>query len=231
MDAKVAGEHAETMMRRPLKSRSTGWASWLLRLLLKTRLSANQISAVGILFAACGAAAMIWASQSPILWWVAAVFVQLRLVANLMDGLVAVEGGRGGPTGAIWNEAPDRLEDSLLLVAAGYAVDVAWLGWLAALMAAFTAYVRLLGATFDLGQDFRGPMAKPHRMAVLTAGAILAPLEAWVFGSLWAPTIALGVVVVGAALTLLRRIGRQGVLLSRRGADDEGVFGREGGLD
>lgn len=222
---------AKTSARRPLKSRGAGWASWLLKLLLKTRLSANQISALGILFAVCGAAAMAWAPQSPILWWVAALFVQLRLVANLMDGLVAVEGRRGGPTGAIWNEAPDRLEDSLFLVAAGYAVDVAWLGWCAALMAALTAYTRLLGATFDLGQDFRGPMAKPHRMAVLTAGAVLAPLEVWIFGSLWAPTIALGVIVVGAALTVLRRIGRQGVLLSRRGEDDEEEFGREDGLD
>ena len=92
----------------------------------------------------------------------------------MLDGLVAVEGGRGGPTGAIWNEFPDRIEDTLFLVAAGYSASMPELGWLAALLAAICAYVRLLGGTLGQRQDFGGPMAKPHRMAALTLGCLLA---------------------------------------------------------
>src|SRR5205807_2107597 len=49
----------------------------------------------------------------------AALLIQLRLLANLMDGMVAVENERAQPTGALFNELPDRLSDSLLIVAAG----------------------------------------------------------------------------------------------------------------
>ena len=108
--------------------------------------------------------------------------------------------GRGGPTGAIWNEFPDRIEDSLLLVAAGYAGELPWLGWVCALLAAVCAYVRLLGGTLGQPQDFSGPMAKPHRMAALTLGCLVAMI--W-FGGL---QIALGVIAAGTAVTIARRL-------------------------
>ena len=54
------------------------------------------------------------------LWIVAGLCIQARLICNLLDGLVAVEHGRGGPCGPLWNELPDRLADALFLIAAGY---------------------------------------------------------------------------------------------------------------
>ena len=186
--------------RRPLKSRSTRWAGLATRAVLATGLSANQVSSLGILIAALGAWAMIEASTRPILFLAGAACIQLRLLANMLDGLVAVEGGRGGPTGAIWNEFPDRIEDSLFLVAAGYAAELPWLGWLGALLAAVCAYVRLLGGTLGQPQDFSGPMAKPHRMAALTVGCLAATI--W-FGGL---LVALGVIAAGTAGTIVRRL-------------------------
>lgn len=145
------------------------------------------------------------AQQSPWWWLLAALGIQLRLLANLMDGLVAVEGGRGSPTGALFNELPDRPEDAILLVAASYASGIAWLGWLAALLALMTAYVRVLGASLGQGHDFGGPMAKQHRMAALTLGAI---------GS-WGVALAdmnwpvmqgiLAIIIAGSVLTIIRR--------------------------
>src|ERR1700741_773744 len=136
------GERAmtEPANRRPLKSRETGWAGALARLLLKTPLTPNAVSIAGIGFAAAGAACLVLAPQHPMVWLAAAVFIQLRLLANLMDGLIAVEGGRKSPTGALFNEFPDRIEDSLLLVAAGYAAGHPTLGWWAALLAVGTAH-------------------------------------------------------------------------------------------
>ena len=46
---------------------------------------------------------------------------QLELLCNLLDGMVAVEGGLGGPTGPLWNELPDRIADSVFIVALGMA--------------------------------------------------------------------------------------------------------------
>lgn len=188
--------------RRPLKSRSTGWAAAASRAVLATGLSANGVSFIGILVALGGAGAFLLVDRTP--WWLlaAATGIQLRLLANMLDGLVAVEGKRGSPTGALWNEFPDRVEDSVLLVAAGFATPYPWIGWLAALLAAVCAYVRLLGGSLDQPQDFGGPMAKPHRMAALTLGALAAIV--------WAPALsaAIAIIAAGTALTIALRLGR-----------------------
>jgi phosphatidylglycerophosphate synthase len=188
--------------RRPLKSRSTGWAAAAARGALRIGLRANQVSLLGIIVAAAGAWAIIEAPGQPLLFLVGTLCVQLRLLANMLDGMVAVEGGRGGPTGAIWNEFPDRIEDSLFLVAAGYAAALPWLGWLTALLAAICAYVRLLGGSLGQPQDFGGPMAKPHRMAALTIGSLGAVV--------WPPALqlALGAIAAGTLLTIALRLYR-----------------------
>lgn len=192
----------ELANRRPLKSRQTGWAGALARLLLKTPLTPNAVSVAGIGFAAAGAACFALAPDWRWLWLGGALFIQLRLLANLMDGLLAVEGGRKSPTGALYNEFPDRIEDALLLVAAGFGAGVPTLGWAAALLAMGTAYVRALGGSIGLAQDFCGPMAKQHRMALLTLGAVMCPFVAVMPG-------VLAVICIGAAITCVRRLIRQ----------------------
>ena len=68
----------------------------------------------------------------------------------------------------------------LLIVALGYAVGWPALGWFGALAAALTAYVRVFGGSLGFAQDFRGPMAKQQRMAVLTAACVVGAAE-WLF--------------------------------------------------
>ena len=130
--------------------------------------------------------------------------VQLRLLCNMMDGLVAVEGGLKSKAGDLFNEAPDRIEDVVLLVAAGYACGHAELGWCCAVLAVATAYFRALGASLGFGQDFRGPCAKPHRMAILTLGLFASLVKVSVPFLL----IALWVIAVLTVLTIARRITR-----------------------
>jgi phosphatidylglycerophosphate synthase len=85
--------------------------------------------------------------------------IQLRLLANMLDGLIAVEGGKKTPTGELYNEIPDRIADVVLLASAGYASQHgplgAALGWCAAVLAVGTAYLRALGARRGRPQDFR----------------------------------------------------------------------------
>jgi phosphatidylglycerophosphate synthase len=97
--------------------------------------------------------------------------------------MVAVEGGRKSASGEIWNELPDRISDTLCLVAAGYAAPaVAWApiaGWSAALAAVLTAYVRTLGVAAGASAHFVGPAAKQQRMVLLALALVAMAVEAF----------------------------------------------------
>jgi phosphatidylglycerophosphate synthase len=191
--------------RRPLKTRSRRWAQHLAAHLASTAISANQISVLSVVFAAAGAGALLVAT-GPWPLVVCAVCIQLRLGCNLLDGMVALEGGKKSPVGVLYNEIPDRIADSLFIVAAGYCVHWPWLGWCGALLAALTAYIRVLGGSLGLAQDFRGPMAKPHRMAVLTVGCLVGAAESARWGSHYVLLAAVLVIIIGSLITCATRI-------------------------
>lgn len=202
--------------RRPLKSRSTAWAGWLARRLARSTITPNQISLASIGFALIGGLLLL-RPEWPVALVFAAICIQLRLLCNLLDGMVAVEGGKGTPVGALYNEIPDRIADSLLLIGAGYGVGLPALGWLAALLAALTAYIRALGGSLGLAQDFRGPQAKPQRMALLTLGCLLAAFEIPWRGSHYAVTVALVLILIGTLWTLAVRTRAIAAKLEKRG--------------
>jgi phosphatidylglycerophosphate synthase len=202
----------ENGSRRPLKTRSAGWAQALARGLGGAGLSPNAISVIGVLCAAAGAAAFLMADESRWFWLGGALGIQLRLMANMLDGLVAVEGGKASATGALFNELPDRIEDTLLIVAAAYAAGVPELGYGATILAVATAYVRATGGALGLPQDFVGPMAKQHRMFVLTVGAVLSAF----LPELRVMEIALWIIAAGSALTCVVRTRRIAALLKAR---------------
>ncbi|MBL9158753.1 MAG: CDP-alcohol phosphatidyltransferase family protein [Verrucomicrobiales bacterium] len=210
-----------TSARRPLRTRDSRWAGGLSRALLRLGLRPNQVSVLSVVFAAGAAVALVFLSRGAgpawLLWILAAVGIQLRLLCNLMDGMLAVEGGLKTPDGDLYNEFPDRLSDPLLLAALGYAGGddtTRLLGWLCAIGALLTAAIRLHGATLTGQHDFRGPMAKPQRMALATGACLLmagldlaggaakeiAPLP-WI----------LGLLLAGIVVTIVRRL----VALSR----------------
>jgi len=195
---------SEAANRRPLKSRSSGWARALSAALARTAITPNQISVASVVFAAAGAWALL-ASGAPWALLICAACIQLRLVCNLIDGMVAVEGGKSSAVGGLYNEIPDRAADSVLIVAAGYAAGVAWLGWCGALFAVGTAYIRALGGALGLPQDFRGPMAKQHRMALLTIGCLLGASLAHWWPPQYALRAALWVIAAGALITCVTR--------------------------
>src|SRR5262249_22356057 len=119
----------DTPNRRPLKSRGAGWAKAIASALGNADANPNLISAGSIAFAALGAALLMLAGGNEngiaraVLFVGAGVCVQLRLLCNLLDGMVAVEYGRGSSSGPIWNELPDRIADVMFLAGAGYAVS------------------------------------------------------------------------------------------------------------
>ncbi|MDB5727557.1 MAG: CDP-diacylglycerol-glycerol-3-phosphate 3-phosphatidyltransferase protein [Noviherbaspirillum sp.] len=173
---------------------------------MSTRVTPNHISVASIVFAIAGSFLLLIPAPTggPGLLG-CALCIQGRLICNLLDGMVAVEGGKKSPLGALYNEFPDRIADSILIVALGYAIDLPWLGWLGALLAAMTAYVRVFGGALGMAQDFRGPMAKQHRMAAMTAGCVAGAAEFAANGTHYALIAAAIVIAAGSLVTCITR--------------------------
>ena len=184
------------------------------RVLTRAGVAPNAISIASLGFATAAGICLGFTAYAegitrPALFLVAAACIQLRLLCNMLDGLVAIEGGRKTVYGEIFNDMPDRFADVVILVGAGYSIaNFSWgreLGWLAAALAVMTAYIRLLGGSMGVKQYFLGPMAKPHRMALLTAACMFSVFENY-FG-LGGQTLALALVlmVAGMLVTCARR--------------------------
>lgn len=197
--------------RRPLKVRGLGIVKSFTQFLCRRNITPNQISIASIFFAVLSAWCLHNFNGDPH-WWLlvlAAFFIQVRLLCNLFDGMVAVEGGKKTKSGELFNDIPDRIADPIILVAAGYAIyDVeygATLGWSAGLLSVMTAYIRTLAASMGAPVNFQGPMAKQHRMAVMTIACVAASIETTVRDSHYSLVIALILIIVGCILTCIRR--------------------------
>lgn len=150
--------------------------------------------------------------------------MQVRLLANLFDGMVAIEGGRASPVGELYNEVPDRVSDTAFFVGMGHALGgIPELGYWAAILAVMTAYVRAAGGVAGGPQEYCGPMAKPQRMAIGTLGCLLAAVipTAWLPRVEWLPgagimTLVLAIIVVGSLVTIVRRLARIAAALRTR---------------
>jgi phosphatidylglycerophosphate synthase len=191
------------MARRPVAARGNALIQKLASRLAASPVTPNQISLASVLFSALAAWTLHWRDGIGDL--LAIVFIQARLICNVVDGLVAVEGGKKSALGPMFNEFPDRVSDSLVLVAAGYACALPGWGWLAALLAVLTAYVRVFGGAMGFAQDFRGPMAKQTRMHVISAGCFIGFLESLISHTHYGLRVAVVLVVAGSAITCVTR--------------------------
>jgi phosphatidylglycerophosphate synthase len=211
----IAGSSESTAApRRVLATRNAGWARSLARWLARAGVRPNAVSVAGLAFAiassvAFSISAAVSTDGRASLLLVAAAGIQLRLLCNLLDGMLAVEEGLKTRSGEIFNDLPDRLADVVILVGAGYAIrhtDLGpVLGWAAAVLAVLTAYARVLGGSLGLTQHFIGPMAKQHRMFLLTVAAVGGILEAVLEMPPRAIAGGLTLIVIGSAVTLVRR--------------------------
>jgi len=209
-------------IRRPLSSRNTHWARKGTQWLSTTRIQPNHISMASMVFAALAGLLFSVAPHSgallkAFLLILAALACQARLLCNLFDGLLAVEAGRRTLDGFAWNEFPDRYADILIFIGLGYGVGLPSLGWAAACFSVLTAYTRELGNATGAGADFVGPMAKQHRMAVVTVAAVVGALLVAIPGiTNLLLTASLVIIVLGSVFTSLRRTKRLLNALNRK---------------
>jgi len=209
---------AEVPDRRPIATRNRKWAQASARWLGARNVSPNAISIAGM-FACIGAGVALAATSIAycrIEWLIAALGAQLRLIANMLDGMVALNSGRASKVGELYNEVPDRVSDAAVFIGAGFAWggNVA-LGYIATILAIFTAYVRAAGKIAGAPNEFCGPMAKQHRMLVITVICLYSAIvprtwQIFHFGKPEAAAMTLGLVVIiaGCLITIVRRLNR-----------------------
>jgi len=207
--------------RRTVPARERRWSKAAARYLAQANVSPDAISICGVLAALTAALALALTAGADsaarhLLWIFAGTMAGMRLICNMLDGMVAVEWGKRSPVGALYNEIPDRVADFAILLGAGYSYGghVA-LGYIAASMALFTAYVRVAARSVGAPSDFGGPMAKPRRMAavIVTAAYLGFTPAAWHFT--WGETqqyglmtAALLLIAVGSVATAVLRLRR-----------------------
>jgi phosphatidylglycerophosphate synthase len=204
--------------RRPIATRNRKWAQSATAWLVSRNVSPNAISIAGMV--ACITAGVLLALTSihyhRIEWLAVAILVQLRLIANMLDGMVALGSGRASRTGELYNEIPDRVSDAAVFIGAGFAYggDVT-LGYIAAILSIFTAYIRAAGKIAGAPNEFCGPMAKQHRMLVITLIGIFGTItpQSWQMirrgnEAIGLTTIGLTVIIIGCVFTVLRRLAR-----------------------
>jgi len=204
--------------RRPIAAREFRISGVVTNTLAGWGLSPNAISVWSMVFGTA-AGLSFWGTSFEtaavrILWFSAAFFILMRLLANMFDGMVAVKTGTTSPVGELYNEVPDRISDSLIIIGAGYALG-GWevMSFLAALAAMLTAYVRAVGKGAGAKQEFCGPLAKQQRMFLLIIASLFLALTpvSWhprfgEFGQYGLIALVLVVIAVGSFFTAWRRL-------------------------
>jgi phosphatidylglycerophosphate synthase len=204
--------------RRPIATRNRKWAQVTTAWLASRNVSPNAISIAGMCACIVGGIALGLTSIADyrILWLIAALGAQLRLTANMLDGMVAIASSRTSKTGELYNEVPDRISDAAVFIGAGFA----WggnvtLGYIATILAIFTAYVRAAGKIAGAPNEFCGPMAKQHRMLVITLVCVYAAItpSSWQMttfndSQIGLMTLGLVVIILGCVITVIRRVTR-----------------------
>ncbi len=210
--------------RRPIASRNLRASQAIAQWLARSNVSPNVISVLGMV-ASIFAGLAFWStatapSTARLAWIAGGILVQVRLLANMFDGMVAISSGKTSRVGELFNEVPDRVSDAAMLIGLGYAAGgSSAAGYLAAIAAVFTAYVRATAKVAGSPQDYCGPMAKPQRVFVVTLCAIylaLAP-QAWQpeWDGFGLPAAALLIIFLGALLTAARRLMHSAAFLTR----------------
>jgi hypothetical protein len=89
------------------------------------------------------------------------------------------------------------------------------LGYVATMLAIFTAYIRAAGKIAGAPNEFCGPMAKQHRIFVITVICLYSAItpRSWqmvTFNNLQIGLMTLGlmVIVAGCVITVIRRVSR-----------------------
>jgi phosphatidylglycerophosphate synthase len=205
----------QPVSRRPIADSLRKTAHLAVRLCIRLNIHPDAISYLSIVSAALAGACFFFAGRWPVLLLVGPAFCYLRLWCNMLDGMVALQGGKASWRGEILNDLPDRISDVLIFVGLAHSTYCLPLGaYWAAIMALLIAYVGVSGQAVGVQREFSGIMSKPWRMVVVHLGAWATWVVLWQkganvqFASLTVMDWANGVVLVGGIQSIFVRLKR-----------------------
>src|SRR5436309_3041669 len=107
--------------RRPIAARSWRASQAAADRLVRRGVTANAVSVAGMIAGLAAGAALTGTAYldglpQRLAWLAGGVLVVLRLLANMLDGMVAVGSGKASRVGELYNEVPDRVSDSAALI-------------------------------------------------------------------------------------------------------------------
>lgn len=172
--------------------------------LARTRVTPNQLTAVGVTLCAVSAVIAYFQYRNEILFfWLGAGIFVLGSILDILDGALARAGGKTTPFGAFLDSTTDRVSEGFMLGAIaliehrnGNTVSVAFT--FAAVAGSFlVSYTRAKAEILGLRGNM-GIGSRAERVILITAGLVLAP-----WGAL---QIAIYVLCATAWITVVQRI-------------------------
>jgi CDP-diacylglycerol--glycerol-3-phosphate 3-phosphatidyltransferase len=172
--------------------------------LARTRVTPNALTAIGVTLCVLGGVLVYFEYRSEILFfWLGAVVFVVGSLADVLDGALARQSGKGTTFGAFIDSTTDRVGEAFMLGSIAlvfardgreWAIAVA----IAAIVGSFlVSYTRARAETLGLKGDV-GIGSRAERVVVITGGLVFAPWG----GLQWA----ILVLMATAWVTVLQRV-------------------------
>ena len=166
-------------------------------------ISADAVTFSAVPVAALGGICLALSDSFSALLLLVPVFAAIRLILNLLDGLVARRTGTTHAMGELLNELGDRVSDVLFIGGLAFVAAVGPMLALGAVAAALLAsYTGVVARALGVPRQYGGVMSKPGRMITLSIAAPLALIVA----EPWPLLAAALIILVGSLLTMAQRI-------------------------
>src|SRR5437868_4237409 len=181
--------------------------------LARTRVTPNALTTVGVSLCLAAAVLVVFENRNELLYyWLAALVFVIGSLLDILDGALARAGGKTTPFGAFLDSTTDRVGEGAMLGAIGlvfarHGNEVALAFAMAAIAGSFlVSYTRARAESIGLRGDV-GIGSRAERVAVITAGLVLAPLSIWLLeGAIYLLTLTAWVTVVQRILFVRKQL-------------------------
>ncbi|GGC98236.1 CDP-alcohol phosphatidyltransferase family protein [Undibacterium terreum] len=180
----------------------------LLSLLIRRRVTPNQITLLAMSLSVAYGAILAVFPQLPWLWMAFPFFMLLRMALNAIDGMLANASGQKTNLGALLNELCDQLSDLALYLPFVMLADIYAPLLVAVVIAALLAeFAGVSAALIGSPRRFDGPMGKSDRAFVFGLLALMhfyAASPSWQNGLLGLSLLLLGYTIFNRLRQALR---------------------------
>ena len=170
---------------------------------VRNRVHPDIFTYTALILSFVAAFSLFWARSNRAWLWLVPLCVLVRLLFNLMDGLVAREIGVAGAWGELKNEFGDRIADAAIFLGLGFGgyTDVR-LATLALALILCVSYLGLLGKALGGARLYGGLFGKGDRMISLAAFTLYPLLSGILTSYNWYLALA----VLAATVTIIQRL-------------------------